>query len=290
MSIQSLPKLLLNHADAWGVTFIISSVALLVHDALTPENLILPLVVASCYWLGFALNDYFDAPFDAQDEQKGRRNFFVVSPVSRPVAAVGLALVVLALLAVFARYGERSIIVMVTGCLAMWLYSAPPFRLKSRPVFDLLMHVFFVQTFPYSVSVYLLGLSWSGVDMALFSVFALASFSAQLEQQVRDYEVDARTEQNFTTVYGLQTSSRLLKAASALLFINFAGQVLLGVIPSYLVPFGLAFLPVLLHRFWRGADAPRSETLVRVSLVLALAYAGFVLVGGYAYLMDQFIH
>lgn len=271
---KDMLKLFTNHMDAWGVTFIIGSVALVVHNAFTLPNLLLPLTVASCYWLGFAVNDYFDAPFDAQDTNKARRNFFVTHPISRRLATALFVLAASGIFAVLAQYGGRSIAVMLMGCLAMWLYSAPPLRLKSRPVFDLLMHMLFVQTFPYAVCIFLLGLQWSAVDGALLSIFGLASLAAQLEQQVRDYAVDVRTDRNFTTVYGVQTSSRLLKITSALLLLNFVWHVLAGVIPIQIVPFGLIFLPILLHRFLRATTTPRSERLVRVGVVVALVYVG----------------
>jgi lycopene elongase/hydratase (dihydrobisanhydrobacterioruberin-forming) len=274
MFSKDFVKLFTNHMDAWGVTFIIGSVALVVHQTFTLPNLLLPLTVATCYWLGFAVNDYFDAPFDAQDAAKGRRNFFVAHPLSRRLAITLFTLIALAVFAVLAQYGNRSVAVMAAGCLAMWLYSAPPLRLKSRPVFDLLMHMLFVQTFPYAVCVFLLGLQWNAADGALLSIFGLASLAAQLEQQVRDYAVDMRTDRNFTTVYGVQTSSRLLKVMSALLLANFTWHTLTGVIPLPIVPFGLIFLPILLHRFLRATTTPRSERLVRVGVVVALVYAG----------------
>jgi hypothetical protein len=133
-----------------------------------------------------------------------------------------------------------------------------------------------VQTFPYLVCVFLLGLQWRAADWALLSIFGLASLAAQLEQQVRDYAVDLLTDRNFTTVYGVQISSRLLKVTSVLLLANFTWHTLTGVIPLQIVPFGLIFLPILMHRFLRGTTTPRSELLVRVAVILALVYAGIM--------------
>jgi hypothetical protein len=88
MFAKQLPRLIFNHADAWGITLIISLVALVVHPPFQPRYLSVPLVLAFCYWLGFAVNDYFDAPFDGQDAKKGRGNFFVQVPVTRLQAAL----------------------------------------------------------------------------------------------------------------------------------------------------------------------------------------------------------
>src|SRR5436190_2257379 len=77
MILKHLPKLIINHVDAWGITLIIGIVALVVHPPFKLELIGIPIVLAFCYWLGFAVNDYFDAPFDGQDAKKGKGNFFV---------------------------------------------------------------------------------------------------------------------------------------------------------------------------------------------------------------------
>src|SRR5215207_8414864 len=173
MILKHLPKLILNHLDAWGITLIISMVALVIHPPFKPELIGVPLILAFCYWLGFAVNDYFDAPFDGQDVKKGRGNFFVHHPMTRLQAAVFFGVISLGLAILFAQFGLKGIIVVAGGLLAIWAYSAPPLRLKSRPVFDLVMHMIFVQTFPYLACMVLIGLEWTRLDTALLSVFIL---------------------------------------------------------------------------------------------------------------------
>jgi hypothetical protein len=153
-------------------------------------------------------------------------------------------------------------------------------RLKSRPGFDLLMHMIFVQTFPFVACTALLGLQWTRLDTALVSIFILTSLSAQLEQQIRDYAVDLETDRNFTTTVGAPTSALLLRLASGTLIGLCIYYVLAGITPLYLVPFGLLFLPLLLHRFFRGALAARPELLGRAILILALVYTGYVSTSG----------
>lgn len=278
--VKQLPKLLLNHLDAWGITLIIGLVALVLHERLEVNLLGVPVVLAFCYWLGFAVNDYFDAPFDGQDAAKGRRNFFVQVPVKRWQAVGFFILVSLGLGIFFAQFGWKGAVVVACGLGAIWGYSAPPLRLKSRPVFDLLMHIFFVQTFPYMATVLLVGLAWTQMDAALISIFVLTSLSAQLEQQIRDYAVDVLTDHNFTVTFGRQVSSRLMLAASAALIVLFPFYILAGILPVFLLPFGLIFLPMLLHRFFRDTLAARSELLGRVMLIAALIYAGYVSTSG----------
>lgn len=280
MIFKHLAKLFLNHADAWGITLIISLVALVVHPPFQGHYLSVPFVLAFCYWLGFAVNDYFDAPFDGQDAKKGRRNFFVGVPVKPVLMLIFVVVMSVALVLFFIPYGVKGLLVAAFGVFAIWAYSSPPLRLKSRPGFDLLMHMIFVQTFPFLACMTLVGLSWTRLDTALVSIFVLTSLSAQLEQQLRDYELDLETDRNFTTTVGVPTSAFLLKLTSGTLIILATFYVLAGIVPTYLVPFALLFLPLLIHRFFRQAVASRPELLSRALLVAALVYAGYVSTSG----------
>ena len=49
--------------------------------------------------------------------------------------------------------------------------------------------------------------------------------------------------------------------------------------PHFMIPFGLIALPIMLHRLLRDIHTPRSETLVRLSVLAALAYAGMMWAG-----------
>lgn len=269
---RGLAKLIFNHADAWGLTLIIGAVCLVLHAHYTPRAILLVATLGICYWLGFAINDYFDAPYDALDPAKAERNFFVEydlppQQIVWPLAIIGLVLL---------QYGWRGLFVFCMGCAVMWAYSAPPLRLKSRAGFDLLTHMLFVQTFPYAVCLWLLPLEPAAFDWALLSFFLLGSLGAQLEQQARDYEVDLRTDPNFTSLVGLNTTTWLLRLVTALLIGNVLLHVFNGVIPTYLVPFAVIALPIMGHRFLRRSDTPRSERLVRATIVASLAYAGLI--------------
>jgi len=271
--LRHLPRLILNHADAWGLTLLIGATCLVLHAHFTAQAFLLVGSIVLCYWWGFALNDYFDALHDAQEPSKAIRNFFVQVRVPYGVMLLATVLVLLPVLLVFAQFGWRGWLMFTVGVLAMWGYSAPPLRLKSRRGFDLLLHMFFVQTFPYFTCLVLLPLEWLPLDTVLLLFFLLGSLSAQLEQQIRDYEVDSRTDSNFTTYYGLALTISLLRLVTALLIVIVSGSILLGVVPLWMVPFAVIASPVTLHRFLREGTAPRSEWLVRAVLIGCLLYA-----------------
>lgn len=272
--LRHLPKLFTCHLDAVLLTVLIAAACLLLHERFTPAHLgLLGLLAATC-WGAFAFNDYHDAPFDSQAEAKGERNFFsvaAISPRSFRLGAIGIA----ALLAVgYAQFGATGWAIWALSIAAIWAYSAPPLRLKSRPVFDLLMHGVFVQTFPYLTCLLLIGVRWTTLDQVLLAAFFLSSLAAQLEQQGRDFDLDSRTDTNFTTAVGRRPAAILMRSFSAACVLLLAGLPL-GVPDSLvLLPFGLIALPIVLHRFIRRADQPRSQRLMLLGLAMALLYMG----------------
>lgn len=274
------PKLFTNHMDAWGVALIIATLALIVHEAINLHNATILLAIASAYWLGFAYNDYRDAPYDALEKNKGRNNFFVVCQIPRKWVILSLsALSFVLTLGAFALFGLRGLLVAAFSLPIIWAYSGRPIRLKSRPGLDLLTHTFFVETYPYAVTLWLLGAAWTRLDLALVIIFFFGSLSAQLEQQVADYELDARTEPNFTTRLGPGRTMLLLRMTTILLAVAGFWFFFEGTIPLYLVPFGLITAPMLIHRFLRRPGQHRLKVITRGSLVAGLLYAGVVLAG-----------
>ncbi len=274
-------KLLFNHADAWGVTLIISALALVLHDAITPFNVILLLTISVGYWLAFALNDYFDAPFDALDEEKGARNFFVATEEQVGVRrAFVISAVVLSVLAVFlfAQVGWVGLGLLALSLLVMWGYSAPPLRFKSRPGLDLVVHALFVESFPYVLTLLLIGAQWQQIDMAIVVLVCLTSLAAQLEQQIRDADVDAKSGGSFVTRIGVGRATWALRVVTGTLIVVALSFGAMGVFPWFVVGFGVIASPIILHRLLRGQGVGRSEPLAIGTLVVGLIYLGMVLV------------
>ncbi len=195
----SASKLLFNHLDAWVVTMAIVVAALFVHARLAIETIPLLLAVGGAYWLGFALNDYYDAPYDRLDSHKAGGNYFTRDSPSNGWFWVisGLLMVFVAL--ALGRYGWVGALVAVVGVGVAWSYSAPPLRLKERPGLDVLTHAVFVESFPYAAILLLLGVAWTALDGFILGVLFLSSLSAQLEQQLRDFDLDLQTGRTFAT-------------------------------------------------------------------------------------------
>jgi lycopene elongase/hydratase (dihydrobisanhydrobacterioruberin-forming) len=272
-------KLLLNHLDAWGIAFIIAALALINHDAVNWQTTLLLLAITGGYWLAFVINDYFDAPFDAHHQEKGSGNFFVQAPgvgLSRAALLLIVLPVIGLILFAFLQFGRRGLFMLVICLVVIWGYSAPPLRLKNRPGLDLLAHGLFVETFAYFVCLFLIQASWNRLDYVILLLAFLSSTAAQLEQQLRDFEVDRRTGHTFTTVVGKEKTTLLLKLITLLIlliaFLGIGG----GIIPPYLWPIAVIAMPTLIGRL-RGRRRPfgvRRTGLV--TLLLALGYTAVI--------------
>lgn len=273
---RTVLKLISNHMDAWQVALVIASLPLLIHGAIRWETAVLALAIGVGYWFAFALNDYFDAPFDALDQQKAARNFFVHVSVPGWVVVLFSIFLLVGVLIAYTQFGLLGWLFWGISCFVAWAYSAPPLRLKMRPGLDIIIHALFVQTFPYLICMILVQVSWGLLDWVLLAILSLASLTAQLEQQVRDFVVDLQAGGTFTTWLGRQQVVRGLRWATAVCLLIALVSVLNGTIPWFLLPFGLIGLPALLHRFWRQPETPRSERLVLLSTTAGFLYAGVI--------------
>ena len=265
--------LLQNHADAWIVTFAITSGVLILHDFFSWSAALLVFSITAGYWLAFALNDFFDAEVDRFDKIKKHRNFFTQTGTSTTSALIGFFVAAAIIAPGMLQFGWSGFIVSVVCVMVMWAYSAPPIRLKSRPGIDLPVHALFVETFPYLLVMFLLGLTWTALDFVILGLGIMASLTAQLEQQIRDFAADqASGEINFSLSIGVDRALILLKVLSVAMVAYGLYFMVVGVIPLWIAPIGLFAVPAVLSRLWRKPGEPRPEYLIRPVVYLVLAY------------------
>lgn len=272
MKKHPIHTLFLNHLDGWAVALIFSTVALVIHNALSWQTVGLLTSIALGYWLAFALNDYYDAPLDRVDPVKRANNFFAQgdgTPNSRFRWLVLILITVMLL--IFAQFGWWGVGLYTLCLFIMWAYSAPPLRCKRRPLLDVLIHACFVETFPYLLILLLIRAAWLQLDAIIICQAFLGSLTAQLGQQIRDYELDRRFEQNFTVVVGVVWARRLQVGFTAVLLLITLLGILANIFPPFLLPFGLILIPAIWHRF-RPFHQPRRVTAI--SVLAGLIYTG----------------
>jgi len=270
----------LKRIDAWGVTLILSALALVIHQAITVQTVILVVALTANYWLGYWLNDYYDAEYDSKDDIKARQNFFVHRPDARRLVILVSVLVFGFSILVFLSFGWSGAIVLTINFFIMWAYSAPPLRLKSRPGIDLLTHALFVQTWPYLICIWLTLSTWTQLDTILLALFFLTSLNGQLNQQIRDFDVDTQTDKNFATRVGLPGTMLILKITISVMVMIFLFALKAGSVPGLFIPLGILALPKIVFQLLHRPDHSRRRfprSLVYVLMMLALIYTGILM-------------
>lgn len=249
------------------------------HDTYSWSAVLLVFSLAGGYWLAFALNDYFDQDVDRLDSRKRERNFFTKHNVTTQSALRGFLVASLIIAPGMLQFAWQGFWASVLCVFVMWAYSAPPLRFKSRPGFDLPIHALFVETFPYVLVMYLLNLGWDQLDYVILGLGVMASVTAQLEQQLRDVEIDQQHgELTFTLWLGAEKALWLLKILSVVMVVYGVGFTIAGVIPLWIAPIGLFAVPAVLARLVRRPGEPRPEHLIRPVAYLGVVYI-IILVG-----------
>jgi hypothetical protein len=274
----ALARWLAHRADAWGVTWVVVVACLVLHDAVDGWTLALSAAVAAVYWLGYAVNDHFDADDDAHDPDKARTNYFVWYPMSNRAFGLLLLGVLAAVVLVLAHWGVAGIAVLVAYLVAMWTYSSPPFRLKHVPGVDLVLHAAFALTYPYVIPLLLIDVDVSTLDVVIVALLAVVSLGGQLEQQLRDLDTDEHSGGTFSTRVGRRRATALLRASALATVLLAAVALATGDVPPAMVPLALLYVPTLLHRlgWWRPDGRPAGLTWALVATALVYG-AGLVM-------------
>ncbi|MDH5403747.1 MAG: UbiA family prenyltransferase [Candidatus Heimdallarchaeota archaeon] len=258
--------------DAWANASIFALAAIIIHNLYEVKYFVLMIGIALGYAFGFALNDYFDKDYDLMDDTKAKRNFFIRSGFKNYQAMFFILLIIFILYLIFQKFGILGIVFLVISLFVLWAYSAEPIRLKSRPGLDLLTHSVFLDTYPYFLVLVLSQSKIINIDYFVMSLTILLSMSEQLENQIRDYAIDKKTDINFSVKFGVNTSVKLLKILVLCSIAIIVLVIINEIVPFHFYPIALIIAPWLLYKLVRTEKRVRSEKLNRYTSIGALSY------------------
>lgn len=193
-------------------------------------------VVANILAMSFAfmINDVADAPDDALNERKKAHNVISSGVLSASEGKLYSALTFLISLALYALGGTWALIWGGLGLVLSYLYSAYPYRLKARPITDVVSHVLMLSGLLIMVGYFTYD---ANPGIAWYVIIAAILFSAygQFYNQVDDYEVDQAAGLKNTVVLLGKTPTMILMYASALgAFVCMVLAILSGAFPGWL--------------------------------------------------------
>lgn len=197
---------------------------------------IIPVVIANILAMSFAfmINDVADAPDDALNPKKKLNNVISSGVLSEREGTLGSALTFALSLGLFSLGGTWTLILGAIMLVLCYMYSAYPFRLKARPITDVLSHIFMLSGllvmtgyFTYDQNP---GAAWFVIAGAtLFSAYG------QFYNQIDDYEIDKAAGLKNTVVLLGKTGTSILMYSSAIgALLCMAAAIASGVFPVWL--------------------------------------------------------
>ncbi|MCY4019907.1 MAG: prenyltransferase [Chloroflexi bacterium] len=232
-------------------------------------------IAANIFSMSFAfvINNIADAPDDALNPQKMRRNV-ISNGVMSPREGWFLATLTAACaLLLYALSGVWALAIGGLTLVLCFLYSAHPFRLKARPVTDVLSHALMLSGLLVMTGYFAYD---TNPEVAWLVILAAILFSAygQFYNQIDDYEVDKSAGLQNTVVLLGKPLTRLLSFASLLgALFCMAVSILQGLFPPWLGIFlVIGFLIVLMFPWefdMRGNLATDGGNMQRPGLIVA---------------------
>lgn len=221
----------------------------------------------------FIINNIEDAADDARDPEKGRRNVISSGVLQR---RDGYAVAAATLLMAFLLFAASGAWTLVTGAVTLilgYFYSAPPLRLKARPITDVVAHALMLSGLLMMTGYF----AYHHDPQAAWLVIAAAIlFSAygQFYNQVDDYDVDKASGLSNTVVLLGKNITRFLSFACAFgALLCMAVAISQGIFPIWLGTFLIVGIITVIMFPWeldmRGNLATDGGNVQRPALIVA---------------------
>jgi 4-hydroxybenzoate polyprenyltransferase len=234
---------------------------------------IFPVLIANILAMSFAfmINDVEDAPDDARDAHKKAHNV-ISSGILSYTAGVTLSATTFAVaLGLYVLGGWKTF---GTGGLTLvlcYLYSAHPFRLKARPVIDVVSHATMLSGL-LMLSGYLIFNAYPGKAWIIILAVTLASAYGQFYNQIDDFTVDKKAGlQNTAMLLGKRMTQMVMYGCLATAVILVAISIWMGLFPSWLAGIALVIIFTLALFRWYGdmrGNAAASTGQVQIPILI----------------------
>ena len=221
----------------------------------------------------FVINNIEDAPDDALDSSKRDRNVISNGTLSRRQGWQLAAAAFAAALLLYALSGAWTLACGVVTLILCYLYSAHPFRLKARPLTDVVSHALMLSGLLMMTGYFAYD---SDPQAAWLVILAAILFSAygQFYNQVDDYDVDKAAGLKNTVVLLGKPLTRALSLASLLgALVCMLAAILQSIFPPWLGTFMIiGFVTVIIFPWeldMRGNLATDGGNVQRPGLIVA---------------------
>ncbi len=232
-------------------------------------------IAANIFSMSFAfvINDIADAPDDALNPQKMRRNVISNGVMSSREGWLLAMFTSACALLLYALSGVWALAIGGVTLLLCFLYSAHPFRLKARPVTDVFSHALMLSGLLMMTGYFAYHTDPQAAWLVILAAILFSAYG-QFYNQIDDYEVDKSAGLQNTVVLLGKPLTRLLSFASLLgALMCMAASIQYGLFPPWLGPFLIIGFLIVVMFPWefdmRGNLATDGGNVQRPGLIVA---------------------
>ena len=232
-----------------------------------------PVLLANILAMSFAfmINDVEDAPDDARDPQKKAHNVISSGMLSYGEGVAVSALTFFVALALYALGGWKTFGTGGVTLVLCYLYSAHPFRLKARPIVDVLSHATMLAGL-LILSGYLIYNAYPGKAWVLIVAVILASAYGQFYNQLEDFVVDKKAGlKNTAMLLGKSLTQIVMYGCLVVAVLLVALSIWMGLFPIWLGGIAIIVIFTLSLFQWTSdmrGNAPNSTGQVQVPILI----------------------
>lgn len=259
---------------------LIGALLAIYHSEAEPDSRLIIVVIGNVLAVSaaFIINDVVDAEDDALDPNKRLKNAISSGLTTQET---GLRLFWGFTFAAMVLYMISGLWVTIWGAIGLslaYLYSANPFRLKSRPVLDLLSHIFGAGGLPLMMGYFLYDNS-PGVVWYVVASMSFMSLYGQFYNQMEDFDLDvAAGLRNTSIMIGKKTATFMMRLSVVIGMICLIIAGVNGAFPRWIGTVVIVSIMAMLlfpwHRDMRGNVA--SVDAVQVPALLTLNFTAFL--------------
>ncbi len=238
-------------------------------------------VLGQCF--AFMINDVEDAEDDALNPKKLKRNPVSNGSLSKKEGYLYAALAAFLCIILFAiltlSYNPIAVVIVaITTLVTMFLYSWKTVRFKSMPGLDFLSHIYMLAGAPYLLAYFSFRQEMDTLGLLGLIMVLLFSGYGIMENQLRDYETDKKTNIKNTTAYIGVTASKVLQIlfilggiAGGFYYIFTLPQKLFILVEVAIIAFIISLYPIGRYLF------RKSKEDFKLDLHRALLFLGYIL-------------
>jgi 4-hydroxybenzoate polyprenyltransferase len=181
----------------------------------------------------FAINNYYDIDTDKENPRRAHLNAMASGKISKQTGMLFITIFIVIPLVLSLFYAREVFVFCALLIFWMWMYSAPPLRLKGRPGFDILWH--FIAFF----ALVLWG-SYLAGSISLINILGAVSLGifgcfAQIDNHIHDYPFDkASRSKTFAVWIGINKAYVALKISFIFYIVFLIPLIILFSLYSYL--------------------------------------------------------